>query len=116
MLLFFYRDACVVLFQLIPRWFLYCYSLLKDINECETGANECDENANCSNTKGSYTCRCKTGFEGDGNLCQGTTEQNTLLFRLFFVSLSFACVSLHLRILDMMRMSKVSKLIPMLTG
>lgn len=73
----------------LMSWGLYSF-LLKDINECETEANECDENANCSNTEGNYTCRCKTGFEGDGSLCQGTTEQNTvhfhfccLFFRLF---------------------------------
>ena len=64
--------ACVMLFLLIHGWVNYSF-LLKDIDECETGANECDENANCFNTDGSYTCRCQTGFAGDGNLCQGAT-------------------------------------------
>lgn len=61
----------MVVLKLIHKllWFL-----LTDINECETGANECDENANCSNTEGSYTCQCKTGYEGDGSLCQGTKQ------------------------------------------
>ena len=54
-------------------WVLHSF-LLKDIDECETGVNKCDENANCFNTDGSYTCRCQTGFAGDGILCQGATE------------------------------------------
>ena len=66
--------------NLSTSWIL-CSSLLADINECETGANECDKNAHCSNLEGNYTCRCKTGFAGDGNLCQGTTERNTVHFR-----------------------------------
>ena len=34
--------------------------------------NECDVNANCSNTVGSYSCFCLSGFEGNGFNCLGT--------------------------------------------
>ena len=39
-----------------------------DVDEC-AGDNDCDDNASCTNTEGSYTCRCNTGFSGDGETC-----------------------------------------------
>ena len=47
-----------------------------DINEC-AGTNDCDENAFCTNTEGSYTCSCKSGYAGNGQSCTG-------IFRLFY--------------------------------
>jgi hypothetical protein len=40
-----------------------------DIHECNDNLDDCDQNANCSNTTGSFTCKCKTGYEGDGKTC-----------------------------------------------
>ena len=40
-----------------------------DIHECNEQLDDCDPNANCSNTTGSFTCKCKTGYEGDGKTC-----------------------------------------------
>ena len=41
-----------------------------DINECEgDDSNNCHENANCTNTDGSYTCSCNPGYTGDGVTC-----------------------------------------------
>ena len=31
----------------------------------------CDQNANCTDTVGSYTCECRVGYDGDGNMCNG---------------------------------------------
>ena len=43
-----------------------------DINECAyQTSNRCDENADCSNTEGSYTCSCQAGYQGDGFVCGG---------------------------------------------
>ena len=42
-----------------------------DTDECSASPSVCDINANCSNTRGSYYCTCKTGFTGDGKNCQG---------------------------------------------
>ena len=45
---------------------------LKDINECSnTEDNNCDENAICTNTNGSFTCQCETGYTGNGTTCNG---------------------------------------------
>ena len=54
----FYRKSIVLLLFLL------------DINECE-GENDCDENAKCFNTDGSYTCTCQQGFIGNGKNCSG---------------------------------------------
>ena len=43
---------------------------LSDFDECETGADRCHGDANCSNTVGSYTCKCKPGYYGDGFICK----------------------------------------------
>ncbi|MFO0745476.1 MAG: EGF domain-containing protein [Myxococcota bacterium] len=40
-----------------------------DVNECATGSAGCASNATCTNTTGSFVCRCKDGFEGDGKTC-----------------------------------------------
>ena len=45
-------------------------SFIPDNDECSS-ANECHQNASCHNTKGSYNCTCKDGFEGDGKNCSG---------------------------------------------
>ncbi|XP_022808363.1 uncharacterized protein LOC111345346 [Stylophora pistillata] len=41
----------------------------KDVNECTTNTHNCDVNAECNNTEGSFNCSCKIGFNGDGKKC-----------------------------------------------
>ena len=45
--------------------------LVSDIPECERGLDDCDANATCTNTFGSYLCTCDYGFIGDGYTCIG---------------------------------------------
>ena len=40
-----------------------------DVNECST--NPCHSNATCTNTGGSYTCACNSGYSGYGTTCAG---------------------------------------------
>ncbi|XP_072028540.1 uncharacterized protein [Amphiura filiformis] len=40
-----------------------------DIDECSVSPSPCDVNAFCTNTFGSFTCTCNTGFAGDGFSC-----------------------------------------------
>ena len=38
-----------------------------DVNECDLGEDDCDENARCLNTFGSFTCECNFGYMGSGS-------------------------------------------------
>ena len=68
--------------------FVFCFFtlihhlfFLTDIDECASPeTNECDTNAECSNTEGSYTCSCRVGYTGDGKSCAGS-------------SINFGCIS-----------------------
>lgn len=45
-----------------------------DVDECELGTHNCDQE--CTNTVGSFTCSCNTGFEldSDGHTCTGRSK------------------------------------------
>ena len=45
-----------------------------DINECEAGIHTCDENADCTNTVGSFNCSCRSSYFGDGFTCLGEPD------------------------------------------
>ena len=44
---------------------------ISDIEECATNKDNCHDDANCTNTKGSFYCTCHTGYSGDGVTCEG---------------------------------------------
>ena len=44
-------------------------SFILDVNECAENTYTCDQNADCVNTVGSYTCRCRARYNGDGYTC-----------------------------------------------
>lgn len=51
------------------------YIFFADINECDRRfgpSGQCGEGATCTNTLGSFTCTCPSGFSGNGRVkCQG---------------------------------------------
>ena len=44
---------------------------MPDFDECSLEPIPCDENADCTNNDGSYSCTCKQGFTGNGSICEG---------------------------------------------
>ena len=51
-----------------------------DIDECARKLDRCQEDASCTNTKGSYNCSCDAGYSGDGFNCTGKTAPLVNIF------------------------------------
>ena len=68
---------------------LYLFVVLTDDDECTSGEANCDRNAKCINTLGSYKCDCVPGYSGDGYTCRGLTL-------LFIRSLSLILYVTHM--------------------
>ncbi|KPI93788.1 Multiple epidermal growth factor-like domains protein 8 [Papilio xuthus] len=55
----------------------WAYAQCPDVDECGLGLHDCHEHAICNNTHGSYTCKCKQGYIGDGKKsCMRTCYNN----------------------------------------
>ena len=60
-----------------------------DIDECVTNNGGCSADASCSNTAGSFTCTCQSGYNGDGLTCTGKLAEGD---QRRVVSLSYVSV------------------------
>ena len=57
------------------------------MDECATNSDNCDVNAACQNSVGSYSCTCKSGYTGDRKICNGkdwNIKPVPVSFLLFF--------------------------------
>ena len=61
------------------RKFDFFCTLFSDNNECTDGTNNCHANAACTNTDGSFTCACNTGYSGNGVTCTGRQRMLTAI-------------------------------------
>ena len=52
-----------------------------NIDECGEGSHDCDSNALCTDTVGSFTCECLAGYEGSGQNCIDAQECNEMRSR-----------------------------------
>ena len=55
---------------LIFCWYLI-FTIFLDVDECGIHSDNCDMNANCINTNGSFICSCHSGWYSDGVNCNG---------------------------------------------
>ncbi|XP_058484112.1 uromodulin-like 1 isoform X2 [Solea solea] len=56
---------------------------INDSDECTSGSHDCSQWANCTNTWGSYTCVCKTGYTDNnpdrpGRVCTSISTSETI--------------------------------------
>lgn len=88
-------DAHALISSKYSVWFaiLAIVFFSTDVNECSPSSlsseyqhlgNICHDDANCTNTKGSYYCTCLVGYSGDGVTCQGE-----IFLSLFLIATSF---------------------------
>ena len=61
-----YPDACMVF---LHEDLILNSGTFADIDECVSGEDDCDVNAECTNTDGGYNCSCRQGFHGNGSFC-----------------------------------------------
>ncbi|KAL7013836.1 hypothetical protein ACKWTF_015609 [Chironomus riparius] len=58
---------------------MYKYESCPDVDECGLGIHDCNVNAECLNTHGSFNCQCKKGFIGDGKRkCDKTCDEKCI--------------------------------------
>ena len=43
-----------------------------DVDECLT--SPCDDNGECTNNVGNFTCECSIGYSGNGFTCEGKID------------------------------------------
>ena len=59
------------------KWQSASFIFITDADECTAPeANDCHSSALCTNTEGSYVCRCFRGYAGDGRVCSGRLSMN----------------------------------------
>ena len=45
--------------------------IIPEVDECLASIHDCDANANCINTAGSFECECHHGYNNGGNGREG---------------------------------------------
>ncbi|KAL9972572.1 hypothetical protein ACROYT_G018902 [Oculina patagonica] len=50
------------------------YTCSEDLDECGKNGHSCHQNGVCTNTYGSYSCQCASGYSGDGRTCTDIDE------------------------------------------
>ncbi|XP_078691947.1 uncharacterized protein LOC144922177 [Branchiostoma floridae x Branchiostoma belcheri] len=63
------RPADCQIIRICDDGYVWSEVACVDIDECATGTDNCDSEATCTNTDGSFTCTCNDGYVGDGFIC-----------------------------------------------
>ncbi|XP_023931187.1 fibrillin-1 [Lingula anatina] len=74
-------NASIPVCYCLSGYFLGSSGACEDINECTTGADNCNRTtSDCNNLGGSYNCTCRTGFvldQSDQRTCRDIDECST---------------------------------------
>ena len=62
--------------------------IVSDVDECTTDTHNCDANAVCTDTDGSFTCSCNSGYSGDGTTCTSKLKFGSLVLIIKYCLLS----------------------------
>ena len=65
--------------------FSICCIFFSDFDECANNTDNCDVNAYCNNTVGSFNCTCNSGYTGNGTTCAGKYDYFVLDEVLVFI-------------------------------
>lgn len=82
--------------------------MFSDLDECQTGNENCHYAAECTNTLGSFNCTCWSGFEGDGVVCAGVIKgrkaptENAHIYTIY-IYLIFVHLASGIRVLRLIR-------------
>ena len=57
-----------------------------DLNECDRKTNDCHQHASCTNERGSYSCKCNHGYQGNGFKCSAINKGSCSVIRKYFSS------------------------------
>ena len=76
-------------------------SFFADVDECSLKTHDCDSNAICNNTGGSFTCKCDGNalYYGDGKTCSQHRKRTVAYFSFETVkgiNVNFICNALPL--------------------
>ena len=63
--------------------------VLSDVDECTTDSHSCDARAVCTNTPGNFTCKCQSGYAGDGTICNGNNITWYYYYAVLAIRLDF---------------------------
>ena len=62
----------VCFFYFVCVWEFAMLGVSTDLDECNNpSANNCSSRADCANTRGSFECKCRSGYRSDGVNCEG---------------------------------------------
>ena len=64
--------------------------LFVDFDECAANTDNCDDNAYCNNTVGSFNCTCNSGYTGNGTTCLGKCGYFVLDNGFFYTHIQYS--------------------------
>jgi hypothetical protein len=56
--------------------------IVSDFNECSTNTHGCNQESTCVNEEGTFSCKCNSGYDGDGVACKGMLRRISVIVRV----------------------------------